>query len=134
MQPLTGRDVMAMSGGMGRDIADQVDALNEQMSRLQRRIAELSAAEVSGTSPDGLVRATVTGMGKLRTVTISPYAMRDLGNIELGTAACAAIQQARLAAATELQEAMTDLNTAEPPADLSPVADPIAALREALNS
>jgi hypothetical protein len=73
-------------------------------------------------------------MGKLRTVTISPYAMRDLSNVELGTAACAAIQEARLAAARELQEALTDLNTTEPPADLSPVADPIAALREALNS
>jgi DNA-binding protein YbaB len=134
MQPLTGRDVMAMSDGRARDIADQVDAMNEQMRRLQSRIAELSAAEVTGTSTQGTVTATVTGMGRLRTVAISPYAMRDLNNVQLGTAACEAIQDARLNAAKALQEALAESTGSQPPEDLAPVGDPIAALREAINS
>jgi DNA-binding protein YbaB len=134
MQPLTGREVMALSAGQARDVAQQIDALNDQMRELQVRMAELAAAEITGTSPDGHVRATVTGMGRLRDVTISPYGMRDLDNVALGASACAAIQAARLGAVAAMHDAVAGIAPAPSQEPEQPEADVVAALRKALES
>jgi DNA-binding protein YbaB len=132
MQPLTGREVMALSAGQAQDVAQQIDALNDQMRELQVRMAELAATEFTGTSPDEHVRATVTGMGRLRDVTISPYGMRDLDNVALGASACAAIRAARLTAAAAMHDAVAGIAPAQEPEQ--PEADVVAALRKALES
>jgi DNA-binding protein YbaB len=134
MQPLTGREVMALSAGQAQDVAQQIDALNDQMRELQVRMAELAATDVTGTSPDGHVRATVTGMGRLREVTISPYGMRDLDNVALGASACAAIQAARLNAVAAMHDAVGGITPAPAEVPEQSEADIVAALRQALES
>jgi DNA-binding protein YbaB len=134
MQPLTGREVMALSAGQAQDVAQQIDALNDQMRQLQVRMAELAATEVTGTSPDGHVRAAVTGMGRLREVTISPYGMRDLDNVALGVSACAAIQAARLNAVTAMHDALAGIAPAPAQEPEQSEAGVVAALRKALES
>jgi DNA-binding protein YbaB len=134
MQPLTGREVMALSAGQAQDVAQQIDALNDQMRELQVRMADLATTEVTGTSPDGHVRATVTGMGRLRELTISPYGMRDLDNVALGASACAAIQAARLSAVTAMHDVVAGIAPAPVEEPEQSESDVVAALRRALES
>lgn len=134
MRDLRGSEILSLSGGQAGDVAQQVDQAREQLRRVNETMTALAEIEVVGSDETGMITATVSGVGKLRSVYVSPHAVRELDNVMLGEAACQAIHAARAAAGEHLArslsdatgEEMTDLSTAEFPED------PMAGVRELL--
>ncbi|MDQ6875048.1 MAG: YbaB/EbfC family nucleoid-associated protein [Actinomycetota bacterium] len=92
------------------DWADrQAAAAEQKVQRIKEIQAELRAVEVSGSSPEGSVTATVTGQGQLRSVHISPKAFGRADAPALGRAVVAAIMAANTAATALSREKLADV-------------------------
>jgi DNA-binding protein YbaB len=102
-------------GDLGR-LLRELDAWNE---RLARTLGELGAERVDGTDANGVVRARVTGTGRLAGLHIDPRGLRGLDHAGLAAAVMEAVAAARAA----LGERLTELTG--PPPDGDP-GDPLA--------
>jgi DNA-binding YbaB/EbfC family protein len=94
-----------MPKGFG-DIMKQVQKMQAKMMELQE---ELNNKEVEGSAGGGMVKATVTGKGDLKTVKIDSQVVKD-GDVEmLEDLIVAAITQAQEAAANMQKDTMSEL-------------------------
>ncbi|MCO6006943.1 YbaB/EbfC family nucleoid-associated protein [Actinoallomurus purpureus] len=97
-----------------RRIAERVRAMQE---RLQAVLAET----VSATDASGTVTATVTLGSQIKSVHISPLALRQMNTGALGRACLEAITTGRKAAADALSTRMEELSGPASPDDLNTV-------------
>jgi nucleoid-associated protein EbfC len=94
-----------MPKGFG-DMMKQVQKMQAKMMELQE---ELNSKEVEGSAGGGMVKATVTGKGDLKSVKIDPQVVKD-GDIEmLEDLIVAAIAQAQETASKLQQDSMSGL-------------------------
>jgi len=100
-------DVLGRYGRSSEDGAPQKIA--EAAGRLTGRFAEIMATTAEGSDPSGYVTATVKLAGRVESVYISPYAIRDLPGQALDNACFEAITAARSAGAAALAEQLEDL-------------------------
>jgi DNA-binding protein YbaB len=106
--------LIALSAGKADDLAQKLTEVQQKLHEVGNAMRDLQQRSIRGESADGLVSAEVTGMSKLIAVHISPKAMRDLDNRQLGESAREAIGAARANAAKQLMEAFSDV-TGETP-------------------
>jgi DNA-binding YbaB/EbfC family protein len=89
-----------------QELMKQAQQMQQQLMAAQ---AELADVEVEGTAGGGLVRATMTGSGELRALTIDPSAV-DPSDLEtLQDLVVAAVRDAARLAAEITQEKMGPL-------------------------
>lgn len=89
------------------DIGKMLKMVGEMKKRMPEMQAKLAASEFTAASPDGAVKATVSGKLALLRVEIAPSAA---GNVdELGKSVVAAVTAAQDQAAAAAAEAMKEL-------------------------
>jgi DNA-binding YbaB/EbfC family protein len=107
---------MTRGGGFGgqpnmQQLMKQAQKMQQQLATAQ---AELADAEVSGSAGGGLVTATVSGAGELKSITISPDVI-DPDDIEtLQDLIVAAVRDASRAAAVLAEQKMGPLTAGIP--------------------
>lgn len=99
-----------------RNLTSMLQKVKEAQGKLSQLRADLAAATISGEAGGGAVRATVTGEGRLASVSIMPMALSGSGGLEapdigmLEDLIVAAIRDAQDKASAEkshrMQEAM----------------------------
>jgi DNA-binding YbaB/EbfC family protein len=89
-----------------QQLMKQAQKMQQQMLAAQQELAE---AEVSGTAGGGLVTATVTGSGEVRSVKIDPKAVDPEDVESLEDLVVAAIRDASRAAAELAEQKMGPL-------------------------
>jgi hypothetical protein len=91
-----------MPGNM-QEIMQQAQQMQQQLMAAQQELAE---AEVNGTSGGGLVKATVSGAGELKNLTIDPKAVDPDDTETLADLVVAAVRDANAAAQKLTEEKM----------------------------
>ncbi|HEY6739429.1 MAG TPA: YbaB/EbfC family nucleoid-associated protein [Actinopolymorphaceae bacterium] len=91
------------------DMAEKLDEAQERLVPLQSALSSLGTLELVGEAADGEVRATVTGMGEIKDVYVSPRAQR-LSESELSAAVVEAVNEAQKAVAERSKEILEEAN------------------------
>jgi DNA-binding YbaB/EbfC family protein len=86
-----------------RKLMEQAQQMQEQMASVQQQLA---AAEFEGTAGGGVVKAVVTGNGRVVSVEISPEVIDPDDAEMLGDLVVAAVNQALAAAAAAAEQQM----------------------------
>ncbi|MEU4226751.1 YbaB/EbfC family nucleoid-associated protein [Nonomuraea sp. NPDC026600] len=118
--------VEAFAGG-GQDDVDGLLRETDGWARtLAGALGELEQERLAGAEPSEVVRAEVSGTGRLRGLSIDPRGLRDLDHVQLAQAVCAAIAAAHLAMGERLTEVVQDLTGRAPEvAGTEDAADPL---------
>ena len=97
---------------------DDVDGLLRETDGWARTLAgalgELEEERLAGADPSEVVRAEVSGTGRLRGLSIDPRGLRDLDHVQRAQAVCAAIAAAHLAMGERLTEVVQDVTGRAP--------------------
>ncbi|PZG17899.1 YbaB/EbfC family nucleoid-associated protein [Nonomuraea aridisoli] len=102
-------DVSAFAEGGEGDVTSLVRQVNEWTGVLNERLATLAREHLDGTDRTGVVRARVSGIGRLIGLTIDPRGLRHLDHVQIAQAAMEAIGAARSAMGERLTELTADL-------------------------
>ncbi|WP_157249297.1 YbaB/EbfC family nucleoid-associated protein [Nonomuraea typhae] len=110
--------------GQGRigDLDGLIRELDGWTGTLNQALAELADSSLEGTDPGEIVRARVSGAGRLQSLTIDTRKYRDLDHLALSQAVQEAITAAKLAIGDRLTELTAGLALATD----DPGADPLA--------
>ncbi|MGP3955575.1 YbaB/EbfC family nucleoid-associated protein [Nonomuraea sp. 3N208] len=118
------KEIEAFAEGREGDLAGLLREINEWTGTLAGRMNDLAQERMEGMDAAGVVRARVSGAGRLLGLTIDSRGLRGLDNVQLAEAVKEAIGVAHTAMGDRLTELMADL----PGADASAQAggDPLA--------
>ncbi|MEV0145035.1 MULTISPECIES: YbaB/EbfC family nucleoid-associated protein [unclassified Nonomuraea] len=103
------RNVEALAGGGPDDLPRLLREADDWAQALTGALDGLEEERLSGIDPSGVVRAEVTGSGRLRGLSIDPRGLRGLDHIQLAQAVQEAIAAAHLAMGERLTEVVQDL-------------------------
>jgi DNA-binding protein YbaB len=73
-------------------------------------LGELAEERLAGTDPSQVVRAEVSGTGRLRTLSIDPRGLRDLDHVQLARAVQEAVVAAHRTMGERLEEVVQGLS------------------------
>ncbi|MGW0801891.1 YbaB/EbfC family nucleoid-associated protein [Nonomuraea sp. NPDC002799] len=119
-------DVNAFAEGREGDVGGLLRQVNAWSAAMAGRLEDLKRERLEGTDEKGVVRARISGEGRLAGLTIDPRGLRDLDNLQLAQAVMGAIGAAHAAMGERLTELTADL--AGPGQQFDPAGgDPLAA-------
>lgn len=97
------------AAGRTSDPLTRLQAVQESLGSFQAAINEMLGTEFTAFDQKQLVSATVTSRG-LKSVDITPHAMRDLDNTQLANACLEAIRNSRLEMGEKMRAEMHNLS------------------------
>jgi hypothetical protein len=103
------------STGAGEQIA--LNRATAAMNQLMERITTLREAEYEGWDSGQVIRARVSGTGRVLAVEISGHAVRDVPTDQMGPRCVEAVTAARVAMSESIREALTELSGGATPVD-----------------
>jgi DNA-binding protein YbaB len=120
------RHVEAFAGGRQDDVDGLLRETDGWARTLAGALGELEEERLAGADPSEVVRAEVSGTGRLRGLSIDPRRLRDLDHVQLAQAVCEAIAAAHLAMGERLTQVVQDLRGQAPDtAGTEGAADPL---------
>ncbi|TMR07578.1 YbaB/EbfC family nucleoid-associated protein [Nonomuraea turkmeniaca] len=118
------KEIEAFAEGREGDLAGLLREINEWTGTLAGRMNDLAQERLEGTDAGGVVRARVSGAGRLLGLAIDSRGLRGLDNVQLAEAVKEAIGAAHTAMGDRLTELMADLPGAD--ASAQAAGDPLA--------
>ncbi|MFI6500355.1 YbaB/EbfC family nucleoid-associated protein [Nonomuraea typhae] len=116
------KEVEAFGQGRIGDLDGLIRELDGWTGALNQALAELADSSLEGADPGEIVRARVSGAGRLQSLTIDTRKYRDLDHLALSQA----VQEAVTAAKLAIGDRLTELTAGLAPATDDPGADPLA--------
>jgi DNA-binding protein YbaB len=104
------RHVDSFAGGRQDDVTGLLREADGWARTLAGALGELEEERLAGTDPSEVVRAEVSGTGRLRTLSIDPRGLRDLDHVQLAQAVQEAIVAAHLTMGERLEEVLQGLS------------------------
>ncbi|MEV0591872.1 YbaB/EbfC family nucleoid-associated protein [Nonomuraea cavernae] len=98
------KEVTAFGQGGEGDLPGLLREVESWLGSLTGALEEMREVRLEGTDSTGVVRAEVSGVGRLVGLSIDPRGLRDLDHVELAEAVRAAIVAAHLAMGERLTE------------------------------
>ncbi|GAA2290545.1 hypothetical protein GCM10010149_41940 [Nonomuraea roseoviolacea subsp. roseoviolacea] len=103
------RDAETFAVNGPEDVAGLLRAADGWTRALDEALAGLEEERLAGADPSGVVRAEVTGGGRLRGLSIDPRGLRGLDHLQLAHAVQQAIAAAHRTMGERLTEVVQDL-------------------------
>ncbi|NUW33743.1 YbaB/EbfC family nucleoid-associated protein [Nonomuraea sp. SMC257] len=103
------RDVKAFAANGPEDLTRLLREADGWNRALNEALSGLEEERLAGTDPSGVVRAEVSGSGRLRGLSIDPRGLRGLDHVQLAHAVQEAIAAAHRAMGDRLTEVVEDL-------------------------
>ncbi|MEU6738048.1 YbaB/EbfC family nucleoid-associated protein [Streptosporangium sandarakinum] len=120
------RDIKAFAEGRRNDAGGLLREADGWARAMAGALGELEEERLAGTDPSEVVRAEVSGTGRLRGLSIDPRRLRDLDGDRLARAVLEAIGAAHLAMEERLAQTVQDVTGQAPGvADAEGAADPL---------
>lgn len=104
------RHVDSFAGGGQDDVTGLLREADGWARTLAGALGELAEERLAGTDPSEVVRAEVSGTGRLRTLSIDPRGLRDLDHVQLAQAVQEAIVAAHRTMGERLEEVVQGLS------------------------
>lgn len=126
------KDILTASAGQAQDVAENAAEAAQKLDAVNNVLNELRAAEFTGDGGNGLVTVGVNGMCEIKSVYVSPTAMRELSHEALGAAVVDGLRKARATALEQATQRMQE-TTGEKPVPAKDLKLPDNALEEYMN-
>ncbi|MGI5283946.1 YbaB/EbfC family nucleoid-associated protein [Nonomuraea polychroma] len=107
------REIDAFAEGREGDLSGLLREVNDWTNTLNGKMNDLARERMEGADADGVVRARVSGAGRLLGLTIDSRGLRELDHVQLAEAVKEAIGAAHAAMGDRLTELMADLPGAD---------------------
>ncbi|NUW44883.1 YbaB/EbfC family nucleoid-associated protein [Nonomuraea rhodomycinica] len=104
------RDVEASALNGPEDVVNLLRQADDWTRALNGALTGLAEERLAGTDPSGVVRAEVSGSGRLRGLSIDPRGLRGLDHVQLAHAVQEAIAAAHRTMGDRLTEVMQELS------------------------
>jgi len=111
------RHVESFAEGRPDDVTGLLREADGWSRTLAEALGELAEQRLTGADPAEVVRAEVSGTGRLRQLSIDPRGLRDLDHVQLAQAVQAAIVAAHLTMGERLEEVVQGLTGTTSAAD-----------------
>lgn len=108
------RDILAASAGQAQDVAEGAAESAQKIDAVNDLLRDLNATEFTGEGGGGSVTVNVNGMCEVRSVYVSPTAMRELSHETLGVAVVDALENARARALEQARRRMQETTGEKP--------------------
>ncbi|WP_188191138.1 YbaB/EbfC family nucleoid-associated protein [Nonomuraea sp. SYSU D8015] len=118
------KEIKAFAEGREGDVTGLLREINEWTGALNRTMDDLARERLEGADERGIVRAKISGTGRLLGLTIDSRGLNDLDHVQLAAAVMEAVGAARAAMGDRLTELMSDL--VGPEWSAQPGEDPLA--------